>query len=104
MHKSIVQIGEFDYNMDPNSEIWKRFNHSKENRLIFGQSLLSSSGLDDCFIEDLISEKLIEFSVKAYIFSSSTFPLSLWATNLIDSERPTPTMDPNHNIRHFQGT
>jgi len=47
--------------MDPNSEIGKWLH------LIFGLSLLPSSEVDDCFVEDLmstqpLSETLVEFS------------------------------------------
>jgi len=77
--KRIQQLGLKPDYMDPNSDIGKWF------RLIFGFSLLPSSEVDDCFVEDLmsiqpLSEKLVEFSdylVDTYISLSLTFPPSL---------------------------
>jgi hypothetical protein len=95
-----------DY-IDPNSEIGKWLH------LIFGLSLLPSSEVDDCFVEDLmsikpLSEKLIEFFdylIDTNISSSSTLPPALWVMNSIDSERTTNACESFHYIiRHFRRT
>jgi len=50
--KHIQQLGLKPDYIDPNSEIGKWLHY-----LIFGLSLLPSSEVDDCFVEDLMSIK-----------------------------------------------
>lgn len=98
-YRKITQLGLTTLYKDKNSEIGQWLH------LVFGMSLLPSDHVAECFILDVIpimpADKrvfeLVEYVLQNYIYDSSTFPPSQWASDTVTSQRTTNACESFHS-------